>query len=339
MNGEPTERRINVAARDQTGQLLTGAVFEFELAGEAAGSITSSDGRGDYTLPAADPGPLKVTATYKGETRSETIDLSQSSFTFTFQQEQPMPEKPPKSGRVLAFLLILIGIAVGVMYLFLPPRTSETQEAAAEIARVCAGGRETKNEGKVAAGLTDYLTQATGQASVQSSDVGTITAKIAQDENGLKFYQAYTQCLKDQTQSWLQLKGVEVVSSADSGSLPTGPGPAGPQSVLGATVPVLPGALTGWSYYEEDNGRPTEDGVLMPPGAATLVKYADVEKGVTLKSLHGFKVRKGPSGDAEVIENLGSAVCVKVLSAPSRPVKVSAATSGGYLEVARVRCP
>jgi hypothetical protein len=337
MNGQPTERRIDVAARDQTGQLLAGTMFAFQLAGEAAGAITSSDGRGDYTLPAADPGPLKVTATYKGETRSETIDLSQSSFTFIFQQEQPMPDKPRKSGLMLTFLLILIGIPVGLILLFRPAPTSETKEAAAQIARDCAGGIETRNEAKVAAGLSGYLTQATGQTSVQLSDVGTITAKIAQDENGLKFYQAYTQCLKDQTQSWLQLKGVRVVSSNNSGNQPMGPAP--PQSLPGASVPVLPGALTGWSYYEEYNGRSTEDGVLRPPGATTLVSYADVEKGIILKSLHGFKVRNGPNGDSEVIKELGAAVCVKVLSAPSHPVPVSAATSGGYLEVARVRCP
>lgn len=336
MSGQAPERRIDVAARDQAGRLLAGTEFAFELGGQPAGTITSSDGRGDYTLPSADPGPLKVTATYGGKSRSETIELSQPSFTFTFQREQPMPDKLRRSGLVLAFLLALIGIAVGLIYILRPAPTSETQEAAAEIARSCAGGGEVRNEGKVAAGLTGYLTQATGQASVRSSDVGTITAKIAQDETGLKFYQAYTKCLKDQTQSWLQLKGVKVVSGDGVAASPVG---SATSRSPADNVRIAPGALRGWSYYEEYNGRSTEDGVLMSPGATTLASYPDVGKGAVLKSLHGFKVRSGPSGGAEVIENVGAAVCVEVLSEPKHPVRVSAATTGGYLEVARVRCP
>ncbi|HMI41962.1 MAG TPA: Ig-like domain-containing protein [Sphingomicrobium sp.] len=329
-------RRINVTARDQAGQLLPGTSFTFEVDGEPHGSVTDSDGRGDITLPADETGALKVTASYKGQTKSEVLDLSQSAFTFIFKGSAAVPQISRRTVMILTFLFAIILVGLIVMYAFRPNQpSSETERAASEIARNCAGGRQIVNEEKITAGLSSYLTRVSTEGSVKSSDVGTVTMRITSDETGLKFYQAYTRCLKDQTQSWLQLRGIKVETSGDDPSQPAG----APLTSLGeGQGTVAAGGLSGWSYYEEYDGKPTEDGVLMPPGADRLLRYGELKKGTVLKSLHGFKIRKRPTGSSEVIENAGAAECVKMLSPPAHPVQVSKATSGGYLEVAIVPC-
>lgn len=213
-------RRINVTARDQAGQLLQGTTFAFELAGEPAGSVTDSDGRTDYNLSSDEPGPLKVTATYRGKSKSETIDVSESTLGFVFETETE-PKKVRKTSIILAFLLAIIAIGFVSLYVFRPWQpSSETERAASQIAQNCAGGREVRNEGKITAGLSGYLSKVAGETSVKSAEVGTVTQKIASDEIGLRFYQAYTQCLKDQTKNWLQIKGVRIDPSGDAADQP-----------------------------------------------------------------------------------------------------------------------
>ena len=165
------------------------------------------------------------------------------------------------------------------------------------------------------------MKKAKAGAAVTSQDVGAIVEKIAPDQTGLAFYQAYTKCIAD-----------SLAHLRDQPDAPT-PAPAA------SAEPVSPSASRGWSYYEEQLGRPTEDGVLMPAAPKPAPAYARVSKGLILKSRRGFKLRKNPGGGEEVVAQPGAARCVVVLSPPSRPVSVAEATSGGWLEVALTRCP
>ncbi|PZU09743.1 hypothetical protein [Sphingomonas sp.] len=156
-----------------------------------------------------------------------------------------MAQKTPKTGIVLACLLAIVLIALGAAYLFRQPAPSgATERAAARIARDCAGGNQIRNEGDVAAGLSDHLTKLSGKSSVSSSDIGQITSGISQDDIGLKFYAAYTKCLKQGTENWLALNGVPVRDAPGEMAAPM-PGAA---PAAGGEPKAAPSTATG------DNG-------------------------------------------------------------------------------------
>jgi len=112
------------------------------------------------------------------------------------------------AGALLVLVLSLFWLA---QRYWLRPSEDPTRQAAAQIAQDCAGGRHVDNRAKIEAGLGRYLTRATAETEVASSDVGSVISKLTPDGVGLSFYKIYVQCLKDRTEDYLKLKGVAVV--------------------------------------------------------------------------------------------------------------------------------
>jgi hypothetical protein len=322
-------RRLSITVKDQHGRLLAGARIVFEVEGEEI-VVDDSDGHGSVIRPAGSTQPTPVRVTWEGATKTERIAYGQNAYTFNFTVDEP---KPPKR-RPLILGVVVVGaiVAVALVVIIRP-----NEDPGERIARQCAGGRTISNESAIASGLSEQLTELKSGASVKSSDVGALAASFKPDGFGVELYKAYTACLQQQTENYLRLKGVNVLPS------PPPPQPSEPKAKPSASPGGVGvggvGNVRGWSYYEELDGRPTHDGVLMPPGLETTPPYAQVKVGQIFKSRRGFKIRNAPHGSAEIVESAPAAKCVKVLSAPKNPIRVNEATSGGYLEVARIACP
>ncbi|MDB5405101.1 MAG: hypothetical protein JWL84_13 [Rhodospirillales bacterium] len=208
------ERRIDVTVRDPKGELLRGARIAFQVDGHPAGGVDHSDGRGDLTLPAGDRSKVSVTVEYAGKTKSAVLALDQTHYTFIFEGVDPMPRQPKRTGMILGTLLVFAVLAVAALVAFRPHPAADPVEAAAEgIAQRCAGGREIRNESLIKAGLSNYLTRVSGAAKVSASEVGSVTSKLRPTGIGADMYKTYTACLKDQTEDYLKLKGVQVESA------------------------------------------------------------------------------------------------------------------------------
>lgn len=137
------------------------------------------------------------------------------------------------SARVLATgLLVVMLLPIIVASIFwLKPNGDPIGRAAAEIARNCAGGQYIDNRASIEAGLSRYLTKASGETKVSSSDVGTVTSKLKPDGVGLEFYKIYTQCLKDGAENYLRLKGITVMSDRQHGQEEQHPVPPAAEKV------------------------------------------------------------------------------------------------------------
>ena len=100
------------------------------------------------------------------------------------------------------------------------------------------------------------------------------------------------------------------------------------------------GRIVGWSYYEESDGNPTDDGKLMPRGAKAPTFLA-VREGTVLFARQMVQIRAEPNSNAEVVGQLPINRCVRVVTQPDTKsiVPVGNATSGGWLRVMRVACP
>lgn len=236
-------------------------------------------------------------------------------------------------------LLLAAVIAVGLAFFFWPkPSDDPTRQAAAEIAKNCAGGRQIDNSARIEAGLSRYLTKASGDTKVSASDVGTVMSKLTPNGVGLEFYKVYTECLKDGTENYLKLKGISIVPNPSAGQKPV----TGPET--GETPPSdgWAGTLQGYIYYEENNGRVTEDGVFEPYPKAGLPRYGQLKSGMVLRTVRSAEVRDGPTGDDTPAEKpLPARQCVKVIGKPEHPPRerLMKATSGGRILVEAISCP
>ncbi|RYY26143.1 MAG: hypothetical protein EOP62_11745 [Sphingomonadales bacterium] len=226
------------------------------------------------------------------------------------------------------------------MAFFFWPRPSDdpTRQAAAEIAKNCAGGRQIDNSAKIEAGLSRYLTQASGDTKVSASDVGTVMSKLTPDGVGLEFYKVYTQCLTDGSENYLKLKGIAVVPDPSAGQKPA----ATPGSDETPRPDGVAGTLQGYIYYEENSGRVTSDGVFEPYPKASLPQYNQLKPGMVLRTVRSAEVRDGPTGDDTPAEKpLPARQCVKVIGEPKHPPseRLMKATSGGRILVEAIVCP
>jgi hypothetical protein len=351
MGSYASTQRLNVAVRDEGDALLPGAEIEFEVGGAKVGEVSSTDGRADITRPADDTRPIGVKVTYGGQTQSANVAAGQSLYTFHFAREPAVPAPSKKTPWRTIFVLATIGAgAAASVWLVVrpdPPGSGSgpgpgpgpvdpIQQITDKIALTCAAGRIISNESAIKSGLNNRLNNLFAGAKVTKGDVGAITSIVKPDDVGLKFYKTYTDCLQQQTESYLRLRGVQVVS----GSGATSPAePKLPGTGTGSVASSSSATADTWVYYEELDGAPTKDGVLMPPGSKTTVPYGQITVGTVLKGRKGFKIRDAPKGNAEVLEEAHAGKCVKVVSPPKNPVPVGEASSGGYLRVARVACP
>ena len=323
------DRHLTVYAQDEKRKPLTGAVFAFSVAGADYGTLESSAGRASITLPGTETRPVTVTASFEGQSTTAKLPPDQQTYTFTFRSASSMASKISRPiFWTVAFLGTIIAAAIALLVSVhprlvaspLPPPDPDERRAQA-IARACAGGGVVVNESSLNAELTTAVKRAKAGAAVTTQDVGAIVSKIPPDQTGLAFYQAYTKCIADNLASL----------RANPQTLTPVPGDTGGAASIGAAQ--------GWSYYEEENGKPTKDGVLMPARSQPAPSYAKVSRGLVLKARRGFKVRKEPDGSSEILSQPGAARCVVVLTDPTHPVQVSEATSGGWLEIAPTRCP
>lgn len=328
------DRHVTVYAQDAQRAPLTDAVFAFSVEGTDYGTVENSTGRADITLPGAETRPLTATASYKGKSQTAKIAPDQTTYTFTFRSGASMGRISKAAVWALAALAFLIVAAI-LAVAFIHPRGPDQpagpvldpdERRARSIQQLCAAGHVVENESALNAELTTAVKKARAGAAVTSEDVGAIVPKIASDPTGVTFYQTYTKCVADSLARLTPQAPAPAPPPAETKSASDGPAP-------------IPGGTRGWSYYEEENGKPTQDGVLMPAGAQPAPAYAKIAKGLVLKSRRGFKIRRKPGGSEEIVAQPGAARCVVVLDPPTKPVGVSEATSGGWLEVAITRCP
>jgi len=77
-------------------------------------------------------------------------------------------------------------------------------------------GRQTAEQANVSATLGKYLTGLDSGTKVTTSDVGALIDKIAPNDQGLAFYKAYTDCLKQQAAILLNQRGVTLVPPSEA---------------------------------------------------------------------------------------------------------------------------
>jgi len=77
-------------------------------------------------------------------------------------------------------------------------------------------GRQTEEQANVSAKLGKYLTNLASGAKVTTSDVGALIDKITPNDQGLAFYKAYTDCLKQQAAILLNQRGVTLVPPSEA---------------------------------------------------------------------------------------------------------------------------
>jgi hypothetical protein len=274
---------------------------------------------------------LNLSSSQNGKRRSSLIGSGEPLASTSKRSNVP----------ILAGGLLLAALIVVVLAMAFWPRPIDdpTRQAAAQIAKDCAGGQDVGNTAKVEAGLSRYITRASGDASVTSRDVGTVTSKLKPDGIGLDIYKAYTQCLKDHTESYLKLKGVPVVADSDVDRKEV--------STPAMTIAATPtnrtiNVLKGYVYYEEDDGHVTTDGVFEPFPKSDLPRYDHLKPGMVLRSVRAAEIREGPSGDDSPAERpLGARQCVRIIGKPEHPprTRLTSATSGGRIEVEAIACP
>lgn len=95
----------------------------------------------------------------------------------------------------------------------------------------------------------------------------------------------------------------------------------------------------GFVYFEERNGRATEDGRFVPVDGMALPAYGAIKVGQVLEALGTARMRRGPGTEFQIVTNIAGRDCVRVLTAPSNEVRVTGATSGGHLRVRQIACP
>jgi len=126
---------------------------------------------------------------------------------------------------VPAILLVAVAAAVGLLLYktriaaVAQPQNRELADAAAvsqQIAQQCAMGRQTEEQANVSAKLGKYLTNLDSGAKVTTSDVGALIDKITPNDQGLAFYKAYTDCLKQQAAILLNQRGVTLVPPSEA---------------------------------------------------------------------------------------------------------------------------
>ena len=324
-------RRISVSARDQAGKLISGATFIFSLGSDPLGDTPNSDGRADITFP-SDTGPVTVTVQYGRQTQTVTLDVTQTSHVFQLTR-RTLSKRSMAALVMLGLVVVVVGLILATRWILRPEPTDTTQQAMTAIARQCAGGQVVGNESEITATLSDYVSKVSAGAQVRSSDVGVVTSRMQPDGFGRDMYRDYTACLATQTQAYLQMTGVQVAPAVSSQGSPAMPGHA-------TSTADADGRIVGWSYYEESDGNPTDDGKLMPRGAKAPTFLA-VREGTVLFARQMVQIRAEPNSNAEVVGQLPINRCVRVVTQPDTKsiVPVGNATSGGWLRVMRVACP
>lgn len=331
-------RRISVSARDQAGKLISGATFIFSLGSERLGDTPNSDGRADITVP-SDTGPVTVTVQYGRHAQTVTLDVTQTNHIFQLTR-RTVSKRNMAALLMLGLVVLVVGLILAPRWILRPEPTDATQQAMAAIARQCAGGQVVGNESEIAATLSDYVRKVSAGAEVRSSDVGVVTSRLQPDGIGRDMYRDYTACLATQTQAYLHMKGVQVAPAVTSQGSPATTAHATPTADADADTDT-DGRIVGWSYYEESNGNPTDDGKLMMPRGAKAPNFLALPEGTVLFARQTVQIRAEPNSNAEVVDQLPINRCIRVVTQPDskRIVPVGNATSGGWLRVMRVTCP
>lgn len=98
-------------------------------------------------------------------------------------------------------------------------------------------------------------------------------------------------------------------------------------------------SLSGYVYYEELNGRATDDGVFVLRGTSEAPPYSTIRQGTILEAVSTARVRAGPTMSDRIVGEIDGQHCVVVLSPPTLPQPaLETATSGGRLSVRGASC-
>lgn len=125
---------------------------------------------------------------------------------------------------------------------------------------------------------------------------------------------------------------------AQTNSVAPQPGHA-PQSPSTQAQPRAQALVSGFAYYEELDGRPTEYGVLVLRGTSTTPSYSSLRDGAVLETVSTMRIRSGPGRAHGIVLELGGQRCVRVLGSPSLPLpNIQEASSGGWLRVQVQAC-
>ncbi|WP_156800056.1 hypothetical protein [Novosphingobium resinovorum] len=98
--------------------------------------------------------------------------------------------------------------------------------------------------------------------------------------------------------------------------------------------------LTGFVYFEERQGRSTEDGVFRVRGTAALPAYSGLDRGTLMRATSTARVREEPTKHSEYLGAFKAGQCASIEEKPSNPTpNLTSATSGGWVLVRAVKCP
>ncbi len=99
---------------------------------------------------------------------------------------------------------------------------------------------------------------------------------------------------------------------------------------------------SGYIYYEELQGFPTNSGVFRPLKLQNNPAYGNLQIGTVLRAVKTARFRKGPGSLSDIANppKIDAGECVRITNNPSNPVSVVKASSGGHLQVELIdRCP
>lgn len=101
-----------------------------------------------------------------------------------------------------------------------------------------------------------------------------------------------------------------------------------------------PAPVSGYIYYEEQDGKITEDGVFSLANVEKLPPYADLKRGDVLRANSTARMRADPTTESAFVSNIFAGECVRVADKPRNALQgFENATSGGRVFVQSAPCP
>ena len=247
------------------------------------------------------------------------------------------------SMRRMFLALPVVMLAAILLFLFLPSSRTVSGEwekridfSVAQASKACLLETKSSERREIETGLASRLRNLGGRGATtvemtrrSVNEAFSEAGQIAQDRS-------LRECVAERTDHFLNYEpGRSQLSTGRPATL-AGAGTARPSGAGTAET----GAAVGYVYYEEDDGRLTQDGVFGPIDGSPAPAYGDLRTGTVLRSVRGAELRVGAEGGSPNIRKLAAGQCVRILDAPTAPLgKLVAATSGGRVRVQAVSCP
>lgn len=200
---------------------------------------------------------------------------------------------------------------------------------------VCKPNLTTSEKKKIDADVAAGLRQIDAKGSSETQTIERSIDESLSEEAKLRQDERIRACMVEQAAWFIGKRGG---ISEPPASQPVSP--SADRKPREQTPPVAtPAGKQGYVYFEEKNGRATADGRFVTVGIHPMPRYADLKKGQVLEAVGTARLREAPGTNNVIIMEIEGQACVQLLDAPTLPVKVRNATSGGHLHVEEITCP